>query len=121
MVAKVDGSWQSCGDFRHLNNIPVQDCYSIPHIQNFSVCRAGTTIVCKVDLVCGYHQVPVHREDGLKATVITLLRLFEFFRMPFGLKGATMDSVLRDLPFVFVYLDDILVPHSISQWASGPP
>ena len=35
--------------------------------------------------------------------------------MPFGLKGAAqtfqrlMDSVLRDLPFLFVYLDDILV------------
>ncbi|CAL1568882.1 unnamed protein product [Knipowitschia caucasica] len=35
--------------------------------------------------------------------------------MPFGLKGAAqtfqrlMDSVLRDMPFIFVYLDDILV------------
>lgn len=33
--------------------------------------------------------------------------------MPFGLKGVTlqhlMDSVLRDLPFLFVYLDDILM------------
>lgn len=115
MVAKVDGSWQSCGDFRHLNNIPMQDCYSIPRIQNFSVCQGCTTIVSKVDLVCGYHQVPLRGEDGPKATVITLFRLFEFFCMPFGLKGATMDSVLRDLPSVFVYLDDILVPHSIDQ------
>ena len=35
--------------------------------------------------------------------------------MPFGLKNAAqtfqrlMDSVLRDLPFLFVYLDDILI------------
>ena len=47
--------------------------------------------------------------------VIKPFGLFEFLRMPFGLKGAAqtfqrlMDSVLRDMPFLFVYLDDILV------------
>ena len=41
--------------------------------------------------------------------------LFEFLRMPFGLKNSAqafqrlMDSVFRDLPFTFVYLDDILI------------
>uniref|UniRef100_A0A3Q2WY89 Gypsy retrotransposon integrase-like protein 1 n=1 Tax=Haplochromis burtoni TaxID=8153 RepID=A0A3Q2WY89_HAPBU len=41
--------------------------------------------------------------------------------MPFGLKGAAqtfqplMDSVLRGLPFVFVYLDDILVASSSKE------
>jgi len=68
-----------------------------------------------VDLVCGYHQVPMHPLDVPKTAVITPFGLFEFLRMPFGLKNAAqmfqrlMDSVLRDLPFVFVYLDDILV------------
>jgi len=47
--------------------------------------------------------------------VITPFGLFEFLRMPFGLKNSAqsfqrlMDSVLHDLPFLFVYLDDILV------------
>jgi Reverse transcriptase (RNA-dependent DNA polymerase) len=42
-------------------------------------------------------------------------RSFEFVRMPFGLKNAgmtfqrLMDSILNGLPFVFVYLDDILI------------
>jgi len=41
--------------------------------------------------------------------------------MPFGLKNAAqtfqrlMDSVLRDLPFVFVYLDDILVASTLVE------
>ena len=46
--------------------------------------------------------------------------LYEFQRMPFGLSGAPssfqrlMDKVLRGLPFVTIYLDDILV-HSLSE------
>lgn len=54
-------------------------------------------------------------EDVPKTAVITPFGLFEFLHMPFDLKGAAqtfqrlMDSVLQDLDFVFVYLNDILV------------
>ena len=47
--------------------------------------------------------------------MITPFGLFEFLFMPFGLKNAgqdfqrMMDAILRDIPHVYVYLDDILV------------
>jgi hypothetical protein len=47
--------------------------------------------------------------------VITPLGLFEFVHMLFGLKNAgmtfqrLMDHIFFDLPFSFVYLDDLLV------------
>ncbi|XP_056128342.1 uncharacterized protein LOC130106298 [Rhinichthys klamathensis goyatoka] len=115
MVTKADGGWRPCGDFRRLNDATTPDRYPVPHIQDFSAHLAGATIFSKVDLVRGYHQVPVHPQDVPKTVVITPFGLFEFLRMPFGLKGAAqtfqrlMDSVLRDMPFMFVYLDDILM------------
>ncbi|XP_061887077.1 uncharacterized protein LOC133638459 isoform X5 [Entelurus aequoreus] len=115
MVPKSDGSWRPCGDFRRLNNITTHDRYPIPHIQDSSARLAGAAIFSKVDLVRGYHQVPVRAEDVPKTAVVTPFGLFEFLHMSFGLKGAAqtfqrlMDSVLCGLNFVFVYLDDILV------------
>ena len=55
------------------------------------------------------------KEDVPKTAIITPFSLFEFLRMPFGLKNSVqafqrlMDSVFGDIPYAFVYLDDVLV------------
>jgi cleavage and polyadenylation specificity factor subunit 1 len=54
-------------------------------------------------------------EDIPKTAICTPFGLFEYIFMPFGLKNAAqtfqrlMDCLFRHLPFVFVYLDDILI------------
>ena len=68
-----------------------------------------------MDLAKGYHQVPINPSDIPKTAVITPLGLFEYIKMPFGLRSSAqtfqrmMDNITRDLDFVFVYLDDILI------------
>ena len=115
LVRKDDGSWRPCGDFRQLNTRTADDKYPVPHIMDFSAQLHGKTVFSRVDLVKGYHQVPVAPEDVHKTAVITPFGLFEFLRTPFGLKNAAqafqrlMDSVCQGFSFVFVYLDDILV------------
>ena len=115
MVPKKDGTWRPCGDYRRLNLATVHDRYPLPNLQSFAANLHGSTVFSKIDLVKGYLQVAVAPEDVPKTAIITPFGLFEFVRMPFGLKNAAqtfqrmMDRLFSGLPWAFVYLDDILV------------
>jgi len=144
MVQKPDASWRPCGDYRRLNNATLPDQYPLPNIQDFcnnlggstvfskldatlpdqyplpniqDFCNnlGGSTVFSKLDLVKGYYQIPMAEDDIPKTAIITPFGLFEFLKMPFGLKNAAqtfqrmMDRIFNGVVFVFVYLDDILI------------
>ena len=121
MVAKPSGGWRACGDYRALNAVSEDDRYPMPHLQDFSIHLEGKTIFSKIYLVRAFNQVPMNAVDIAKTAIVTPFGLFEYTRMPFGPKNAAqtfqrfMDSVFRDFPFVYIYLDDILVASNSSD------
>ena len=115
VTPKPNGGWRVCGDYRRLNTLTTDDRYPVRSLQDFTAELHGKTIFSKVDLMKGYHQIPVADGDVRKTAVITPFGLFVFPRCPFGLKNAgqdfqrLMDHILGDLPRIYVYIDDILV------------
>ena len=115
MVKKKDGGWRPFGNYRRLNNVIITDRYPLPHIADFTSKIAGSTVFSRLDLLKGYYQIPMASEEIPKTAIITPFGKFEFLRLPFGLGNTfntfqrMMDQILGNLPYCFVYIDDILV------------
>ena len=115
MVPKSDGTWRITGDYRAINNITKPDKYPVPNIMDFNTQMAGKKIFSKVDINKAFYQIPVLEEDIEKTGVITPFGLFEMLVMPQGMKNSAqtfqryVDGLLRDLNFVYVYIDDICI------------
>jgi hypothetical protein len=115
MVRKKDRSWRPCGDYRRLNLAMTHDHYPLPSILDLSNKLHGCKFFSCIDLVKGYHQIPMSAQDIANMAIIMPFGLFEYLFMPFGLCNAAqtfqrfIDRLFKHLPFVFCYLDDPII------------
>lgn len=118
LVPKKDGTYRFCVDFRKLNGVTKKDAYPLPYISSILDRLRNARYLSTLDIKSAYWQIPVAESsrDYLSFTVPGR-GLFRFCRMPFGLHNAPatwqrlIDKVLGPElePWVFVYLDDIII------------
>uniref|UniRef100_A0ABD2X9R1 RNA-directed DNA polymerase n=3 Tax=Trichogramma kaykai TaxID=54128 RepID=A0ABD2X9R1_9HYME len=114
LVPKPGGSWRVTGDYRLLNTRTRPDRHPLPIIEDLLQEISGD-VFSVVDLYRAFYQIPVAPEDIPKTAVTTPFGLFEFVGMPLGLRNSAqtfqraMNHLLRDLPFIRCYQDDILI------------
>lgn len=116
IVPKKDGNIRPCGDYRMLNAITKPDRYPVPRLQNFTYVLAGKKIYSRLDVNRAFNCIPVLEADIEKTAVITPFGLWEFNKMPFGLRNSAQtfqrfmdNSVLQGLEYIFAYIDDVIV------------
>ena len=98
-----------------MNRAARLDTYPIPTLDDLFSGLAGGKIFSKLDMSQAYAQLCLD-EDSKKFTVINTHRgLFQYNRLSFGISAApgifqrAMEELLKDIPGVFLYLDDILI------------
>jgi hypothetical protein len=117
LVTKKDRSTQFCINYCGLNQVTKQDSYPLPHVDNILNMLAGSVWRSSLNLILGYWQIPVHKDNIEKTVFATRHGTFEFTVMPFGLTNTPasfqrdMDIILSGLNWVstLVYINNIIV------------
>ena len=118
VVPKKNGKFRMTLDFRRLNQVTVTNSYPLQRIDEITDALGGAKKFSLVDVLSGYHNVAIRAADICKtAFTCSGKGLYEWLRLPFGLKNAPsffvqmMDITLADLLFniCLCYIDDIII------------
>ncbi|KAG1129897.1 hypothetical protein G6F38_013494 [Rhizopus arrhizus] len=97
------------------------DKYPLPRISELLDRLQGSKYFSGIDLKSGYWQLPLDPKDAKKTAFIANGSLYQFTCLPFGVVNGPssfmrfMHGILRGLPRIMVYLDDIIVYSSSKE------
>ena len=116
LVCKKVGSLRLCIDYRKLNEFTILDEFLIPNLTDSLFGLHGTKYFTSLDLVSGYHQIPL--EDSRELTTFSTLRNhWQFKSLSFGMCNAPaafqreIQAILSAFLSnrVIAYIDNILI------------
>ena len=120
LAPKNGGDWRFCIDFRRLNEATTQIGWPLPNIKSM-LHRLGSRkakIFGKMDFTKGYYQAALAEASRKFTAFITYCGIYEWLRVPMGLKGAPAyfqfmiaTIVLSGLLYICceLYIDDVIV------------
>ncbi|TFY58379.1 hypothetical protein EVJ58_g6460 [Rhodofomes roseus] len=117
LIAYRNGKPRFCVDYRRLNTITVPDEFPIPRQTEILQALSGAQVLSSLDALSGFTQLTVAEADREKTAFRTHRGLFQFKRLPFGLRNGpsafqrVMQGVLAPYLWLFtlVYIDDVVV------------
>ena len=120
LAVQIAIGWRFCVDFRNLNLACTGLGWPLPNIPEM-LRRLGDhkpKIFGKLDLTSGYHQAPLSLSSRVYTAFICFMGVYEWCRVPMGLKGAgsyfqgvLSSQVLSGLMYntCELYIDDLIV------------
>ena len=115
-VVKPDATVRLCGDYKlTVNKASSMEQYPIPKMEDLFATLGQGEKYTKLDMRHAYQQIVLDEGSKKYLTINTHKGLFVYNRMPFGVSSSpaifqrTMEGVLRGIPQVAVYLDDIIL------------
>ena len=117
LVKKKDGSYRFCADFRNLNHVTTSDVYPLPRLEELIDDLGPSCVFSVLDARSAYWSIELNPADKPKTAFSDGRNLWQFTRMPYGLKtaGATYQRMINFVlspvlgRHTLAYLDDIVI------------
>ena len=101
-----------------FNNYTKADYYPIPRIDHSFHSISKAKYISTMDMLKRFHQRPIDPDSRKYMRIICHLGIYEYLRMPFGIKNAPshfqrmMDTVFGQYirqGWMMVYIDDVII------------
>jgi hypothetical protein len=117
VIAYRNGKPRFCVDYRKLNAVTIGDEFPLPRQSEILASLSGAQVLSSLDALAGFTQLEIHEPDVEKTAFRTHRGLFQFKRMPFGLRNgpSIFQRIMRGILapylwlFCLVYIDDIVI------------
>jgi RNase H-like domain found in reverse transcriptase/Integrase zinc binding domain/Reverse transcriptase (RNA-dependent DNA polymerase) len=115
IIPKKDGRVRFITDYRELNKRIRRKPWPMPHIMDLIQDVGSYRYVTALDLSMGYYHFKLDKELSDMSTFMLPFGLFKYTRLPMGLSISPdffqerMAKLFGDLPWIKVFLDDLLI------------